>query len=130
MDNRCSRSAVDEFRIGTAETYDVIVEPTAAHYQIEAESIDRSGFAIGSLHQATDSSKARLLVQLPTPRPRALLTMEDMGHGEQHADMSHDTHSSQTMQHCHKVNMINMPSTTCMQVIIAMSGTNAASSAG
>ncbi|MGO1062297.1 copper resistance system multicopper oxidase [Acinetobacter lwoffii] len=88
---------VDEFRIGTAETYDVIVEPTAAHYQIEAESIDRSGFAIGSLHQATDSSKAPAPVQLPTPRPRALLTMEDMGHGEQH-DMSHDTHSSQTMQ--------------------------------
>ncbi len=88
---------VDEFRIGTAETYDVIVEPTAAHYQIEAESIDRSGFAIGSLHQATDSSKALAPVQLPTPRPRALLTMEDMGHGEQH-DMSHDTHSSQTMQ--------------------------------
>ncbi|OAL87432.1 copper oxidase [Acinetobacter sp. SFD] len=89
--------AVDEFRIGTAETYDVIVEPTAAHYQIEAESIDRSGFAIGSLHQATDSSKTPASVQLPTPRPRALLTMEDMGHAEQH-DMSHDTHSSQTTQ--------------------------------
>lgn len=89
--------AVDEFRIGTAETYDVIVEPTAAHYQIEAESIDRSGFAIGSLHQATDSSKTPAPVQLPTPRPRALLTMEDMGHGEQH-DMSHDAHSSQTTQ--------------------------------
>lgn len=88
---------VDEFRIGTAETYDVIVEPTAAHYQIEAESIDRSGFAIGSLHQATDSSKTPAPVQLPTPRPRALLTMEDMGHGEQH-DMSHDAHSSQTTQ--------------------------------
>ncbi|EEY89053.1 LOW QUALITY PROTEIN: copper-resistance protein, CopA family, partial [Acinetobacter lwoffii SH145] len=89
--------AVDEFRIGTAETYDVIVEPTAAHYQIEAESIDRSGFAIGSLHQATDSSKTAAPVQLPTPRPRALLTMEDMGHGEQH-DMSHDAHSNQTTQ--------------------------------
>src|SRR5690606_3123729 len=78
-----------------AETYDVIVEPTAAHYQIEAESIDRSGFAIGSLYQAADSSKTPAPVQLPTPRPRALLTMEDMGHAEQH-DMSHDTHSSQT----------------------------------
>ena len=40
----------DEFRIGTAETYDVIVEPTQSNYQIEAESIDRSGFAIGTLH--------------------------------------------------------------------------------
>jgi len=37
---------VDEFRIGTAETYDVIVEPKLDHYQIEAESIDRSGFAV------------------------------------------------------------------------------------
>ena len=42
--------AIDEFRIGTAETYDVIVEPTQSNYQIEAESIDRSGFAIATLH--------------------------------------------------------------------------------
>ncbi len=45
---------VDEFRIGTAETYDVIVEPKAGHYQIEAESIDRSGYAIGTLHNEFD----------------------------------------------------------------------------
>ena len=50
---------VDEFRIGTAETYDVLVEPKQAHYQIEAESIDRSGFAIGSLQneQVTQYAK-------------------------------------------------------------------------
>src|SRR5690606_6046252 len=83
------------FRIGTAETYDVIVEPTAPHYQIEAESIDRSGLAIGSLHNEADP--ATHPIQLPTPRPRALLTMEDMGHGEPH-DMSHTAHSSQTTQ--------------------------------
>jgi CopA family copper-resistance protein len=88
---------VDEFRIGTAETYDVIVEPTAAHYQIEAESIDRSGFAIGSLHQAADANQIRHPMQLPAPRPRALLTMQDMGHGENH-QMSHDTHNHQTTQ--------------------------------
>ena len=40
--------AVDEFR--TAETYDVVVELQDNHYQIQAESIDRSGFAIGTLH--------------------------------------------------------------------------------
>src|SRR5690606_24858426 len=74
---------------------DVIVEPTAPHYQIEAESIDRSGFAIGSLHNEADP--ATHPIQLPTPRPRALLTMEDMGHGEPH-DMSHTAHSSQTTQ--------------------------------
>ncbi|MBU3083696.1 multicopper oxidase domain-containing protein [Acinetobacter seifertii] len=80
--------AIDEFRIGTAETYDVIVEPKQANYQIEAESIDRSGFAIGTLHN--ENTQAVGAVQMPTPRPRALLTMDDMGmsHGgksDQHA---------------------------------------------
>ena len=75
---------VDEFRIGTAETYDVIVEPQAAHYQIEAESIDRSGFAVGSLQNELHSASSNL--QLPAARPRALLTMQDMGHATEHAD--------------------------------------------
>ena len=90
---------VDEFRIGAAETYDVIVEPTAAHYQIEAESIDRSGFAIGSLHN--ESQPARHAMHKPTPRPRALLTMEDMGHGnmqgEEHQQMNHQNHGTHDM---------------------------------
>ena len=78
---------VDEFRIGTAETYDVIVEPQAAHYQIEAESIDRSGFAVGSLQNELHSASSNL--QLPAARPRALLTMQDMGHATEHADDDH-----------------------------------------
>ncbi|MDC4313894.1 copper resistance system multicopper oxidase [Acinetobacter baumannii] len=69
--------AIDEFRIGTAETYDVIVEPKQPNYQIEAESIDRSGFASGTLHN--ENTQAVGPVQMPTPRPRALLTMDDMG---------------------------------------------------
>jgi len=86
---------VDEFRIGTAETYDVLVEPTQAHYQIEAESIDRSGFAIASLHNSMTPNTQK--VQIPKARPRALLTMEDMGmdhgsHGKM--DMSKMDHSS------------------------------------
>ncbi|WP_434278913.1 multicopper oxidase domain-containing protein [Acinetobacter sp. CE-15] len=72
--------AVDEFRIGTAETYDVIVEPKTNHYQIEAESIDRSGFAIGTLHNELTTKSAA--IHMPAARPRAVLTMEDMGgHG-------------------------------------------------
>ena len=72
--------AVDEFRIGTAETYDVIVEPKTSHYQIEAESIDRSGFAIGTLHNELTAKSAA--IHMPAARPRAVLTMEDMGgHG-------------------------------------------------
>ncbi len=84
---------VDEFRIGAAETYDVIVQPKAAHYQIEAESIDRSGFAIGTLHDETQPQHAG--IHMPEARPRALLTMEDMGHGSMsamdHSQMNHDT---------------------------------------
>lgn len=95
---------VDEFRIGTAETYDVLVEPKQAHYQIEAESIDRSGFAIGSLHNSMSPNTQK--VQIPKARPRALLTMEDMGmdhgsHGQM--DMSKMNHGSDQ-----PVNMANM----------------------
>ncbi len=81
---------VDEFRIGTAETYDVIVEPKQAHYQIEAESIDRTGFSVGTLHE--ESSPAVKQIEMPKSRPRALLTMEDMG-------MSHDMSSMKGMNH-------------------------------
>ncbi len=97
--------AIDEFRIGTAETYDVIVEPKQENYQIEAESIDRSGFAIGTLHNENAQSLGP--VQMPEPRPRALLTMEDMGmsHGDgngEHAghqmNMQHDMSSMPEMK--------------------------------
>ncbi|WP_445117098.1 copper resistance system multicopper oxidase [Acinetobacter sp. WZC-1] len=78
---------VDEFRIGTAETYDVIVKPQAAHYQIEAESIDRSGYALASLHN--ENTPLTEAVHMPAPRPRALLTMEDMGHGGNNDSLNH-----------------------------------------
>ena len=81
---------VDEFRIGTAETYDVIVEPKQAHYQIEAESIDRTGFSVGTLHE--ESRPAVKQIEMPKPRPRSLLTMEDMG-------MDHDMSSMKGMDH-------------------------------
>ena len=83
---------VDEFRIGTAETYDVIVEPKQAHYQIEAESIDRTGFSVGTLHDENTSPVKQ--IEMPKPRPRSLLTMEDMGmdHGSS-SGMNHDMSS-------------------------------------
>ncbi|EXC50574.1 copper oxidase [Acinetobacter baumannii] len=81
---------VDEFRIGTAETYDVIVEPKQANYQIEAESIDRSGFSVGTLHD--ENTKPVKNIVMPKPRPRSLLTMEDMG-------MDHDMSSMKGMDH-------------------------------
>ena len=87
--------AIDEFRIGTAETYDVIVEPKQPNYQIEAESIDRSGFAIGTLHD--ENTQAVGPIKMPEPRPRSLLTMDDMGMN--HGDGGGDEHAS------HKMNM-------------------------
>jgi CopA family copper-resistance protein len=68
---------VDEFRIATAETYDVIVEPTGQDaYTIFAQSLDRTGFAAGTL-----AVREGLRPPVPEPDPRALLTMADMGHG-------------------------------------------------
>ncbi|WP_205884954.1 copper resistance system multicopper oxidase [Stutzerimonas balearica] len=69
--------AVDEFRIGVAETYDVIVEPVdEAAYTIFAASMDRSGFARGTL-----ASKAGLEAAIPPLGNRPVRTMKDMGMG-------------------------------------------------
>ncbi|HSC76286.1 MAG TPA: multicopper oxidase domain-containing protein [Pseudomonadales bacterium] len=81
---------VDEFRFGVAETYDVLVTPTEAKaYTIVAEPIDRSGFAIGTL--APHEGMKGLM---PEQRPRALLTMEDMG-GMDMSNMDKNTMSKE-----------------------------------
>lgn len=67
--------SVDEFRIATAETYDVIVEPKDdSAYTIFAQSIDRSGYARGTL-----APRAGMTAEVPPLDPRPLLTMSDMG---------------------------------------------------
>lgn len=79
---------VDEFRIGTAETYDIIVEPKDDRaYTIFAQSMDRSGYARGTL-----SPHAGAQAEIPPLDPRALLTMSDMG-------MSHGTGGTHGMSH-------------------------------
>jgi CopA family copper-resistance protein len=76
--------AVDEFRIATAETYDVIVEPSGADaFTIFAQSIDRSGFAAGTL-----AVRPGLRAAVPALDDPQLLTMADMGHGDMGHDMS------------------------------------------
>lgn len=66
---------VDEFRIGVAETYDVIVAPRADRaFTIAAEPLDRTGFALATL-----APRAGMRGVVPAPRRRALLTMADMG---------------------------------------------------
>lgn len=75
--------SVDEFRIATAETYDVIVEPTGQDaFTIFAQAMDRTGFAAGTL-AVRDGVRA----PVPEPDPRPLLTMDDMGHGGMGHDM-------------------------------------------
>ncbi len=77
---------VEEFRIGTAETYDVIVTPTQDRaYAIFAQAEDRSGHAFGTL-------APRVGMAAPTPAmdPPPLRTMADMG-------MDHSGHGSHTM---------------------------------
>ena len=68
---------VDEFRIATAETYDVIVEPKDDRaYTIFAQAIDRSGYARGTL-----APRAGMTAEIPPLDPRTLLTHGDMGMG-------------------------------------------------
>ncbi|MDX1755506.1 MAG: copper resistance system multicopper oxidase [Marinobacter sp.] len=85
---------VDEFRIGVAETYDVIVRPREAEaYTIFAESMGRSGYA-----RATLAPEAGMQAPVPEMREPARLTMADMGgmHGMDHGDMGHgDMNSSE-----------------------------------
>jgi len=75
---------VDEFRIATAETFDVIVEPSGQDaFTIFAQSNDRTGFAAGTL-----AAREGLRAPVPDLDPRPMLTMADMGHGG-HATMEH-----------------------------------------
>ncbi|QYJ00701.1 copper resistance system multicopper oxidase [Thalassovita mediterranea] len=101
----------DEFQIGVAETYDVIVEPQDAKaYAFVAESIDRSGQAVATL-----GPRAGMRAEAPALRPVPTLTMKDMamdhgshgghdmsgmkaGQGEA-AAMSHEGHDMGGMNH-------------------------------
>ncbi|HJU07193.1 MAG TPA: copper resistance system multicopper oxidase [Rhodanobacteraceae bacterium] len=72
---------VDEFRIAVAETYDVIVRPDDRAYTILAQSIDRSGYARGTL-----APRAGMQAEVPPLEPVPTLSMIDMmgAMGEEH----------------------------------------------
>lgn len=68
---------VDELRLAVAETYDVLVSVgDAPAYTLFAQSMDRSGYARGTLARAPGLSAA-----VPALDPRPRLSMTDMGHG-------------------------------------------------
>ncbi len=78
---------VDEFQIGVAETYDVIVTPSNDRaYTIVGESVDRSGMA-----RATLAPRTGMVAEVPPLRPRPLATMTDMGMGGGMGGMDHST---------------------------------------
>ncbi|QJD57587.1 copper resistance system multicopper oxidase [Pseudomonas sp. gcc21] len=95
--------SVDEFRIAVAETYDVIVEPIAEEaYTIFAQSMDRTGFARGTL-----AVRDGLSAPVPETDPRPEISMADMGmdhgsmggmagmdHGDMQGEMATMDHSN------------------------------------
>jgi CopA family copper-resistance protein len=95
---------VDEFRISVAETYDVIVEPQDARaYALFAQSIDRTGYARGTL-----APHEGMHAEVPAMDPRVWLGMQDMGamdHGGQptmsgmHAMSAMATSHAPTVRH-------------------------------
>jgi FtsP/CotA-like multicopper oxidase with cupredoxin domain len=82
---------VDEFQIGTAETYDVIIRPTAEAYSIVAESMDRSGMALATL-----ASRPGARAAVPPLRKPPLLDMGDMGMN--HGGMNHGDGGAHSMK--------------------------------
>jgi CopA family copper-resistance protein len=93
--NNVQPVSVDEFRIGVAETYDLIVEPSAERaYTIFAQAIDRSGYAAATL-----SADSAMSAEIPRMDPPPVLTHGDMGmkmEGMDHAAMDHEMHVSDT----------------------------------
>lgn len=84
---------IDEFRFGPGETYDVLVTPEKEAYTLFAQSIDRSGFARGTL-----ATKMGMTAEVPAMDPVNWLEDQDMmgamdhsAHGDH--DMSGDTHN-------------------------------------
>ena len=87
---------VDEFRIATAETFDVIVEPSGQDaFTIFAQAMDRTAYAAGTL-----AARDGLRAPVPALDARPLLSMADMGHdmgahaGHNMAGMNAPTHPS------------------------------------
>ena len=88
--------SVDEFRIGVAETYDVVVEPADDQaYTLFAQTIDRSGYARGTL-----TPHPELRAEVPAMDYAPVLTHRDMGmdhSGHNMGGMSGMDHSGHDM---------------------------------
>jgi CopA family copper-resistance protein len=111
---------VDEFRIGVAETYDVIVEPsTEQAYTLFCQAIDRSGYARGTL-----SPDPSLVPTIPEMDESPFLTHADMGMSHAAMQMAGDTKKNAmpanaclpehaAMGHCEMAEEKPMPENNC-----------------
>ncbi len=86
--------SIDEFRFGPGETYDVLVEPKDDAYTIFAQSMERSGYALGTL-----ATRQGLSASIPTLDPVEWLTMADMMGAMSHQKMNQKgmDHSAMSM---------------------------------
>lgn len=85
---------VDEFRFGPGETYDVLIQPKDDAYTVYAQSMDRTGYARGTL-----AIRAGLEALVPALDPAQWLTMADMmgSMGAGMAGMNHGATGGQSM---------------------------------
>ena len=86
--------SIDEFRFGPGETYDVLVEPKDDAYTLFAQSMERSGYALGTL-----ATRQGLSASIPTLDPVEWLTMADMMGAMSHQEMNQKgmDHSAMSM---------------------------------
>lgn len=93
--------SVDEFRFGPGQTCDVLVQPADDAYTVFAQSMDRTGFARGTL-------AVREGLQAPVPELDAVpwLSMSDMMGSMDHGSMSGMNHAAMPgMNHGSMANM-------------------------
>lgn len=87
--------SVDEFRFGPGETCDVVVEPKEDAYTVFAQTMERSGYARGTL-----ATRAGLAAPVPAVDKPAWLSMGDMMGdmssmaGMDHGAMGHMNHGA------------------------------------
>ena len=91
--------SVDELRMGPGETYDVLVKPSDDAHTIFAQSMDRTGYACGTL-----ATRAGLRAPVPVLDPVEWLSMTDMmgtmnHEGMDHGSMNHGAMDHGTMNH-------------------------------
>ncbi|EGI75958.1 copper resistance system multicopper oxidase [Hylemonella gracilis] len=75
---------VDEFRCGPGETYDALVQPRDEAYTVFAQSMERTGYARGTL-----AVRVGLQAEVPALDRRVWLSMTDMMGGMDHGSMDH-----------------------------------------